>query len=170
MSLQPDCAYQCTYCLQWFLKRGQNIGIDHFIPKSKGGTNHSSNRLVACKPCNSIKSNILFETVEEAREYIRKFKEGKTFQKYSKLLAIPEETAKRKLPKKIKQKVPSWVKPKLRPKKISAFELAVQAQQRQMQLEHIKKVCEQLGFSYESCNTGEPHSGQANDPEHDVVW
>lgn len=42
---------------------------DHFIPKSKGGNNHSNNIVPSCGPCNSRKSDS-FVTVNNTGEII----------------------------------------------------------------------------------------------------
>lgn len=35
------------------------LELDHNTPRSSGGINHVSNRLLLCGPCNRIKSNTL---------------------------------------------------------------------------------------------------------------
>jgi 5-methylcytosine-specific restriction endonuclease McrA len=45
----------CFYCGK--LLTCNNLTIDHFIPKSKGGTNEIQNLRLACKRCNSDKGN-----------------------------------------------------------------------------------------------------------------
>ncbi len=35
------------------------VALDHNTPRSDGGLNHISNRLLLCGPCNRIKSNTL---------------------------------------------------------------------------------------------------------------
>ena len=47
----------CYYCHT--LMSLWEMSIDHLIPKSKGGTNHVSNLVPCCKPCNGKKANKL---------------------------------------------------------------------------------------------------------------
>ena len=43
--------YCCAYC---GTKLGlENRDLDHLIPAAMGGSNHISNRVLACKPCNA---------------------------------------------------------------------------------------------------------------------
>lgn len=44
----------CHYCKKPDVT-GENLTEDHYQPKSKGGSNHKNNRVLACKPCNSQK-------------------------------------------------------------------------------------------------------------------
>lgn len=75
--LEKGNKYQCVYCLDWFIKQGNNLGWDHFIPSSRGGKNIPENKLVACTTCNRIKSNYIFKSVEDARKFIKSFLAGK---------------------------------------------------------------------------------------------
>tara|TARA_R100000655_G_scaffold109140_1_gene162831 strand:+ start:3982 stop:4374 length:393 start_codon:yes stop_codon:yes gene_type:complete len=50
----------CFYCG----KETENLCIDHFIPKSNGGSDHISNLMNSCRSCNSAKSN---RSLEEFR-------------------------------------------------------------------------------------------------------
>ncbi len=34
------------------------LELDHNIPRSEGGMNHITNRILLCGPCNKLKSNI----------------------------------------------------------------------------------------------------------------
>jgi 5-methylcytosine-specific restriction endonuclease McrA len=52
----------CAYCLKpmMFTKHpnlGNNMTLDHIIPKSKGGTNIQSNLIGACESCNTKKGS-----------------------------------------------------------------------------------------------------------------
>ena len=49
---------KCAYCQ----KGGIPLEIEHLIPKSRGGSNRSSNLALACEPCNKAKDN---QTAEE---------------------------------------------------------------------------------------------------------
>lgn len=50
----------CTYCRKKF---PDNIMVyDHFIPKSKGGSDSKKNFVLACFYCNSAKRNKVFKT------------------------------------------------------------------------------------------------------------
>ncbi len=44
----------CAYCGA----KDVPLEVEHIIPKSRGGTNHSSNLCLACVPCNQAKSNL----------------------------------------------------------------------------------------------------------------
>ncbi len=47
--------YVCPYCYK--PTKPKNVDIDHIIPWSKWGTNHSVNLIAACKKCNRSKSD-----------------------------------------------------------------------------------------------------------------
>lgn len=55
--------YKCHYCgCAVFKARGDNqfnntATVDHVIPRSKGGTNHASNLVTACRRCNNAKDD-----------------------------------------------------------------------------------------------------------------
>lgn len=53
--------WTCQYCGEKVCK--DNVNLDHFIPRCKGGTNQKENLRTACLTCNSIKSG---KTHEEA--------------------------------------------------------------------------------------------------------
>jgi len=48
---------QCQYCHGGF--RDVDLTIDHVIPRSKGGKTVWTNVVIACKPCNQQKSDLL---------------------------------------------------------------------------------------------------------------
>ena len=50
---------ECQYCLTTF--REPDLTIDHVIPRSKGGKTAWSNVVIACKPCNQQKRDLLLE-------------------------------------------------------------------------------------------------------------
>lgn len=75
--LKPGQRYLCVYCELWFTKQGNNIGWDHFIPKSLGGLSLKDNLLIACSKCNQIKSNLSFSSIEKVREFITTWRQGK---------------------------------------------------------------------------------------------
>jgi len=43
---------QCAYCGKKLSRDGREGHIDHLIPTTSGGTNHISNRVLSCPPCN----------------------------------------------------------------------------------------------------------------------
>ena len=45
--------YECTYCGKKI--RFSDADIDHIWPKSKGGSNHPCNLVIACQSCNRSK-------------------------------------------------------------------------------------------------------------------
>lgn len=61
--------HQCVYCGFTF-GRGVRIEYDHFLPFSYSGDNNKLNMVASCRECNQIKSDKLFQTIEEARVYI----------------------------------------------------------------------------------------------------
>lgn len=67
---------------------------DHYIPYSFSFDNRKTNFVLACHICNGIKSNKMFNTVEEVREYvfIRREKKGYTF--FEDLPTMPQENDK----------------------------------------------------------------------------
>ena len=79
-SLNFGDSYTCTYCLQvihWDHHRTRPTR-DHFFPKSKknlliGG---KTTFIICCQPCNSRKSDKVFSSIEEVREFIRSRKKA----------------------------------------------------------------------------------------------
>jgi hypothetical protein len=47
---------RCAYCSAG-IEDGAQLTLDHVIPWSKGGCNHSSNLVTSCKTCNSSRGN-----------------------------------------------------------------------------------------------------------------
>ena len=45
-------------------------------PRSRGGANSAENRRVACAACDRIKRDAPTESVDDAREYLAKFRLG----------------------------------------------------------------------------------------------
>lgn len=57
LEIQKRDGFRCSYCGEQF----KLWSIDHIIPRSKGGSNHSNNLLLACIPCNAKKGNASLE-------------------------------------------------------------------------------------------------------------
>ena len=47
----------CAYCGR-ASEDGYGLGLDHLIPRSKGGGNNSSNLITCCNLCNSIRGDM----------------------------------------------------------------------------------------------------------------
>ncbi len=70
---------RCLYCDNEFGARVRRLGKpvvlqlnwDHFVPYAYGQTNDGANWVAACHVCNGSKSGRMFDTVNEARIYIR---------------------------------------------------------------------------------------------------
>lgn len=43
---------ECAYCGKKLAREGREGHVDHLIPTTSGGTNHISNRVLSCPPCN----------------------------------------------------------------------------------------------------------------------
>jgi hypothetical protein len=50
---------------------GLELHIDHVKPFSHGGSNRPDNLVVACKRCNLLVSNLVFDSFWDKRQYIR---------------------------------------------------------------------------------------------------
>ena len=70
---------RCLYCEMEFgssyfykgKRQNRRVNWDHLVPFSYSQNNYSYNYVAACNLCNSIKSNLVFQTVDEARVYIK---------------------------------------------------------------------------------------------------
>jgi hypothetical protein len=65
-------SYVCTYCrrtIKWDHHRSRPTK-DHFIPKSKLLKGSKTEFVLCCQWCNSRKSDKVFSSIEEARQYI----------------------------------------------------------------------------------------------------
>jgi len=72
--------YGCFYCGQdlfepiWSKKSKRYITrkyhIDHLVPWSYSGNDSIGNLVASCSLCNNIKSNLIFDTMEDARNYV----------------------------------------------------------------------------------------------------
>ena len=58
LKIYEDAKGFCYICGRWDY-RG-NMTIDHFVPKSKGGSNDIDNLRCCCKLCNNLKSNFTY--------------------------------------------------------------------------------------------------------------
>ena len=45
--------WTCVYCYTYRAGDFQHLTVDHVKPRSKGGSNHHSNLVTACRSCNS---------------------------------------------------------------------------------------------------------------------
>lgn len=59
----------CGYCFSAWADTW-----DHIIPVSHGGRSTPENLMPACKSCNSFLNDKVFDSIEEKREYVRKYK------------------------------------------------------------------------------------------------
>jgi len=52
-----DCSQRCVYCATHLDQR--TATLDHVIPLARGGAHDPGNLVVACAPCNRLKSDLL---------------------------------------------------------------------------------------------------------------
>jgi 5-methylcytosine-specific restriction endonuclease McrA len=52
-----DCSQRCVYCATRLDQR--TATLDHVVPVARGGANDPGNLVVACAPCNRLKSDLL---------------------------------------------------------------------------------------------------------------
>jgi 5-methylcytosine-specific restriction endonuclease McrA len=74
-------SYTCGYCLEvikWDHHRTRPTK-DHFFPKSKKKllSGAKTSFVICCQPCNSRKSDKIFSSIEEVREFIKTRKKAK---------------------------------------------------------------------------------------------
>lgn len=70
--------WRCLYCNIGFFtpvyrdgkQVKRTINFDHFVPWSYSQDNRASNIAACCSVCNAIKSWLMFENVDECRDYI----------------------------------------------------------------------------------------------------
>lgn len=76
----------CLYCDTPFPI--EKMTLDHIIPKVKGGTDHISNLVVSCGPCNALKGG--FESFEEVALFVatRFNRTRREMERYAHLLAF----------------------------------------------------------------------------------
>jgi len=75
----------CPYCDKQFgyfyLRKGKTIKstihIDHKIPFSFSQDNKKENCIACCSLCNSLKSDIIFDTFDELKEYLNEKRKNK---------------------------------------------------------------------------------------------
>jgi 5-methylcytosine-specific restriction endonuclease McrA len=72
LAVMKVCGGKCFYCGIKLVNRA--VTVDHFIPKSLGGSSDLSNKVAACGPCNWNKSNRM-PTPDEVKklEYLLSF-------------------------------------------------------------------------------------------------
>ena len=56
--------YTCYICGKKVVV-GVDATVDHYVPRSKGGTNREKNLRTCCKPCNEAKGSMRTEPTEE---------------------------------------------------------------------------------------------------------
>jgi len=66
--------FQCQYCGLDGMASFENsliMSVDFVIPRARKGKNDPRNLVAACRPCNVIKGRRVFNTMEEAKQYIQ---------------------------------------------------------------------------------------------------
>lgn len=63
----PDPCTPCGYCFSRWA-----VVYDHILPWVGGGTDDPNNLYPACTRCNSVAGGLIFDSLEEKREYIRR--------------------------------------------------------------------------------------------------
>jgi hypothetical protein len=62
--------HQCYYCGADLNEFGIKTHFDHVVSFNYSGNNHPSNFVAACEMCNLLKSDLFFDSLEEAKEYV----------------------------------------------------------------------------------------------------
>lgn len=62
--------HQCVYCGISLNRKKVRIEFDHFVPFCESQNNNKHNFVASCSRCNSMKSALIFNSIEEARIYI----------------------------------------------------------------------------------------------------
>jgi 5-methylcytosine-specific restriction endonuclease McrA len=65
------CQYCARQCYDSWVSDPKQLTIDHLLPHSGGGSNDIDNLITSCRECNSVKGNKHFDSIEDARRYIR---------------------------------------------------------------------------------------------------
>lgn len=60
--------WKCVYCQMSLEDLPKSITLDHFIPVTKGGTNHHTNLVTSCRLCNYQKSH---KTIRQWLKWLR---------------------------------------------------------------------------------------------------
>jgi hypothetical protein len=68
--------HMCAYCGRRYA--GDDLNVDHIVPKSKGGKREWANVTTACATCNKRKGNELMENTEEIRTALRNLSINRT--------------------------------------------------------------------------------------------
>jgi 5-methylcytosine-specific restriction endonuclease McrA len=82
----------CTYCGRDLLGDVDTFAmanIDHFYPRSKGGGSSPKNLYASCCACNTLKGSQVFNTIEEAREWLTARREKLRNEYFRLLFAFP---------------------------------------------------------------------------------
>ncbi len=68
--------FTCQYCgfVGDTFEKWVFLQTDHFVPKSKGGSDDVNNLITSCISCNMMKQAMSFDTIEEARKAIQKWR------------------------------------------------------------------------------------------------
>lgn len=67
VSFELETRVRCSYCDRTEAETGAPLEQDHIIPRSKGGRS----TVPACRPCNASKGDLVFDSLEDARRYLR---------------------------------------------------------------------------------------------------
>jgi 5-methylcytosine-specific restriction endonuclease McrA len=65
--------YRCQYCGLDGMANFENslvMSVDFVLPRARKGKKDSNNLVAACRPCNLIKGNKVFKSLEEAKTYV----------------------------------------------------------------------------------------------------
>jgi 5-methylcytosine-specific restriction endonuclease McrA len=68
--MKMEDALRCEYCGVTAEQSGWGFEIDHFLPRSAGGSNSVLNLVRACHRCNQAKSHRVFKTMDDARRWL----------------------------------------------------------------------------------------------------
>lgn len=65
--------YRCQYCGLDGMTNFENslvMSVDFILPRGRKGTKNPKNLVAACRPCNVIKGQRVFKTLDEAKAYV----------------------------------------------------------------------------------------------------